>query len=207
MKGNRNFNWFIENDFMHFSVEWLLQLSTVIYIMVVACYVLKEIYVVVKFREFNIPKFCVVAGTLVSWYFGIVYFNGDMAFTLLNVVSHGVPYMALVWLYGEKQYVKKNSGNRFLKMAFSQYGLVLFLGPIFLFAFIEEGLWDFAVWKEHRNVFFNLDLPRLDLSHSVLSLIVPLLTLPQLTHYILDGFIWKIKQDEFKWSGETRTKA
>ncbi|MVT11033.1 hypothetical protein [Chitinophaga tropicalis] len=32
--------------------------------------------------------------------------------------------------------------------------------------------------------------------------VVPLLALPQITHYIMDGFIWKIKQEEFKWSNE-----
>jgi hypothetical protein len=39
-------------------------------------------------------------------------------------------------------------------------------------------------------------------SHQLLSLIVPLLALPQMTHYIPDGFIWKIKQEEFKSCNE-----
>ena len=39
-----------------------------------------------------------------------------------------------------------------------------------------------------------------------LSFIVPLLALPQITHYILDGFIWKIKKEEFRWSGEADIK-
>lgn len=202
MKSDRNFNWFVQNDFVHFSVDWLLQVSTILYVIIVALYVLKDGYLIIRYREFNIPKFCIIAGTLLSWYFGIVYFNGDMAFTLLNVVSHGIPYMALVWLYGEKQYVNKKGGTRFLRMVFSQYGVLIFLALIFLLALIEEGLWDMAVWKEHRNMFFNLNLPAIELDHSVLSIIVPLLTLPQLTHYVLDGFIWKIKQDDFKWSSE-----
>jgi hypothetical protein len=29
---------------------------------------------------------------------------------------------------------------------------------------------------------------------------VPLLSLPQIVHYVLDGFIWKIKKDDFAWS-------
>ena len=35
-----------------------------------------------------------------------------------------------------------------------------------------------------------------------MSLLVPLLTLPQLTHNILDGFIWKIRKDDIKWNNE-----
>ena len=37
-----------------------------------------------------------------------------------------------------------------------------------------------------------------------LAFIVPLLALPQVTHYILDGFIWKIRKDEFKWNNEAK---
>jgi hypothetical protein len=48
-----------------------------------------------KTSYFNIPKNLIIIGTLSSWFFGIVYFNNDLVFTLLNVVSHGIPYMAL----------------------------------------------------------------------------------------------------------------
>jgi hypothetical protein len=53
-------------------------------------------------RTFNVPRNLLLAGTLVSWYVGIVLFNGDLIFTLLNVVSHGIPYLALVWAGGPK---------------------------------------------------------------------------------------------------------
>ncbi|WP_288880196.1 hypothetical protein [Pedobacter panaciterrae] len=33
---------------------------------------------------------------------------------------------------------------------------------------------------------------------SMLTLLVPLLALPQSTHYVLDGFIWKLKSSEEK---------
>lgn len=139
---------------------------------------------------------------MLSWYFGIVYFNGDLAFTLLNVVSHGVPYMALVWLHGRKQYVHAQHGNRFLRRVFGRFGLLLFLCIVFLLAFLEEGLWDIAVWQEHGSVFGTATMPKFHLSNQALSIIVPMLALPQVTHYILDGFIWKVKQDEFRWSNE-----
>ena len=42
---------------------------------------------------------------------GIVYFKGDLTFTLLNVVSHGIPYYALVWAYGNNQQ-KENYSER-----------------------------------------------------------------------------------------------
>ena len=200
LKGPRNFNWFIEEDFVFVNAGWLLTIATIIYFLIVAIFVLKEMYLFFRNRFINLPKLAIITGTLVSWYFGIVYFNGDMAFTLLNVVSHGIPYMALIWLHGEKNYSKNEKTPYFLRIVFMKKGIVIFLGLIFLFAFIEEGLWDITVWNEHRNIFGTNGLIAFDLSDRILSFVVPLLALPQITHYILDGFIWKVRKDEFKWS-------
>jgi hypothetical protein len=204
LKGPRNFNWFTDNDFVYINATSLLWLFTALYFINIAVFAGKEIYLIVKNKTINIPRQTVIIGTLVSWYFGIIYFNGDMAFTILNVVSHGIPYMALVWIYGKKNYKQAEKGNRFLHVVFSRYGIAVFLLLIFLFAFIEEGLWDFLVWKEHSLVFSFNSLPSPDISDKALSFIVPLLALPQITHYILDGYIWKIKEDNFKWNNEAQ---
>jgi hypothetical protein len=203
LSGPRNFSWFMENDFVFFPSASLLQVLTIVYYLILAIYVIKEVWFVITHKTVNIPKIAVIGGTIISWYAGIVYFNGDMAFTLLNVVSHGIPYMALVWLHGRKQHERQSpSGRSLLRLVFSRYGIVLFLLLIFVFAFIEEGLWDITVWQEHATIFGTTRLPSLDLSQELLCLVVPLLALPQITHYVMDGFIWKIRQEEFKWSNE-----
>jgi hypothetical protein len=202
LKGPRNFNWFLENDLLYFSSPVLLQGLTGLYYGVVALYIVRELVSFIRTRFVNIPRLLIITGTLISWYAGIVYYNGDMAFTLLNVVSHGIPYMALVWLFGRKNYVASGKGNRFLRFLFSAKGLFIFIGLLFLFAFVEEGLWDWAVWQEHARVFKMNWLGDIQFSSKALSFIVPLLALPQITHYILDGFIWKIRQQEFRWSNE-----
>jgi hypothetical protein len=204
LSGNRNFNWFTDGDFFIYPLPGVLSVAAILYYFILLAYISKEAYLFVTARYINFPKLLVVIGTAVSWYFGIIYFNGDMAFTLLNVVSHGIPYMALIWLHGRKTYLPIGKGNRFLKRVFSSYGILIFLGLIFLFAFIEEGLWDITLWKEHATVFGTTHLTNISLSKQVLSLVVPLLALPQITHYILDGFIWKIREDEFKWNNEVK---
>lgn len=205
-KGPRNFNWFVNGDFVFMQSAWLLKVATILYFIIVALFAVKEIFLLVKMRYINIPRLAVITGTILSWYFGIVYFNGDMAFTLLNVVSHGIPYMALVWIYGKKNYTQPNRGSQFLRIVFSRYGLVIFLALIFIFAFVEEGLWDIAVWQEHGQVFGTRHITGISLDETLLTLIVPLLALPQITHYILDGFIWKIKKDDFRWNNEIQPK-
>jgi hypothetical protein len=61
------------------------------------------------------------------------------------------------------------------------------------FAYLEESLWDSLVWRENPTLFQAFySLPLLK-SKQFLAIIVPLLSLPQLTHYILDAFIWRLK--------------
>ena len=190
LHGGRNFNWFVENEFLISASRPALSVATALYWMMLAAYVFKEIHYWRHFRSLNIPRIAVITGTLVSWYFGIVYFNGDLAFTLLNVVSHGVPYMALIWIFGQKEAARPGSG-RWLPLFFGRYGVVLFLGLIFLLAWFEEGLWDWTVWKEHHNLFSLFHQFPLTIGKPALALIVPLLAVPQITHYVIDGFIWK----------------
>ena len=126
-------------------------------------------------------------GTYASWYVGIVLFQGDLIFTLLNVVAHGVPYMGLIWIYGEK---KAATG-----FSFSWKGVGIFAGVLLLLAYLEESIWDTFIWRDHPDVFpwsafFE------SLSNSPwLSVLVPFLVLPQVTHYVLDGFIWRFSKD------------
>lgn len=198
LTGPRAFNWFVENDFWYFHSPVLLAISRVVYVAVLVLYALKEAWFSWKNQRFNLPKNLIVAGTILSWYIGIVYFNGDLPFTLLNIVSHGIPYMALIWLYGAKNYQEANRGSRFLQWVFRKKTVLIFLGILFLLAFVEEGLWDWIVWQEHRSVFGSGRFQIPSLNQSWLSLIIPLLTVPQLTHYILDGFIWRIRKGDLK---------
>jgi hypothetical protein len=189
---SRNFNWFVNNDFITGRLDSVKSVSFIVYVIIIAAYISKELFSAFANGRINIPKNIIITGTFVSWYFGIVYFNGDMAFTLLNVVSHGIPYMALVWSGMKK---KDRSQSKPLKRIYAisarWYGLLVFLGSLFLLAYIEEGLWDGFIWHEHLGVFsFFGSLPHIS-NDVLLALLVPLLSLPQSTHYILDGFIWR----------------
>jgi hypothetical protein len=53
---------------------------------------------------------------------------------------------------------------------------------------------DFIVWNENKSIFsFFYDVTPAFIFNAK-AVIVPLLIMPQLTHYILDGFIWKISK-------------
>ncbi len=182
---DRKFNWFVENEFFHFENQKLLNILFWIYIGILMLYAVCTAFISIKNRFFNIPKNSIILGTALSWYFGIVYFNDDLVFTLLNVVSHGIPYMALVYFREVESKVDNGSGVfGFLK----NYNAVFIYGLILLIiAFSEEFLWEFFVWNE------NISVSNLDFSGWQFVL-VPLLSVPQFTHYLLDGFIWKSKK-------------
>ena len=200
LEGARDFHWFLQGDFLLTPYPALLPLLNVLYCTILLAYILKEVLFSLQKKSFNVARNLLIAGTFISWYLGIVYFNGDLIFTLFNVVSHGVPYLALVWIYGRKKQAHAAAAPdklfRIEKIAFSTAGIILFLLLVFVLAYLEEGLWDGLVWRERAGFFVVFEsLPALT-DKTLLSLIVPLLAVPQITHYILDGFIWRLRKDK-----------
>jgi hypothetical protein len=193
LNSGRNFNWFVEGDFFTFKNDLLLRYSAMMYVFIIAVYSIKEFLLAISKKWVNIPRNMIIIGTFLSWYFGIVYFNGDIAFTTLNVISHGIPYMALIWFFERKKAGDNALKHKIIDLCFGKFGIFYFLLILILFAYLEEGLWDGLVWKEHQSAFkpFSI-LPQITNS-KLLSLLIPLLALPQATHYVLDGFIWKVK--------------
>lgn len=178
----RNFNWFVSNEFFRFENKEVLTYLSWIYAAVILLYVIRTLNKLIKERYFNVPKNAIIIGTILSWYFGIVYFNNDLIFTLLNVISHGVPYIALIYL---NEIEKKTAKELGILQNLKHYtGLLIFIALLLLIAFTEEYLWEITVWNEY---FYISDF---DFS-GWQFLLVPLLTVPQFTHYLLDGFIWK----------------
>jgi hypothetical protein len=131
---------------------------------------------------FPLGKSLIVATTALTWYLGIVTFNSDWAFTLLNVLPHGIPYMVLVWRRSNLEADKRGAAGALLNA-----GPFVFAALLVAVAFGEEWLWDLGIWHDHPALFGA----GWDLTHMAEAFVVPLLALPQATHYLLDGFIWK----------------
>ncbi len=200
----RNFDWFIEGDFIPLNLPGLSAAAGAVYIIVLGAYILKEIFVWKNSGAFNIPKNILLFGTAFSWFVGIVAFNNDLAFTATNVIAHGIPYMALIWAYGRNQAALQGEQNGswispWIGRIFSWRAVLLYIAALFLLAFLEEGIWDGFVWREHSGIFgFSSMLPVVQ-SPQTLAWLIPLLALPQATHYVLDAFIWRLKLSDANW--------
>ncbi len=190
----RNFSWFVEDDFLALPMPEIAQAGFGIYLFFIASYLVKEAWMAIKLRRINLPKNLILLGTGISWYSGIVLHNGDLAFTATNVIAHGLPYMAMVWMYGrKKQAIHPHipAPNIWMKIGFRAAFVPVFLGLLLALAYLEEGLWDGLVWRDHGSLFPWANWLPYVTDRATLAVIVPLLSLPQVTHYIVDGFIWK----------------
>lgn len=199
----RTFQWFMEGDFITVSYPWLHALALFAYVAIGVAYLVKEIWLWRAQGAFNGPRNLLLIGTALSWGVGIVVFNNDLAFTATNVIAHGIPYLALIWIFGRNQSRVDQQKTYFGKIAlarfFSLSWLPVFFGLLLLFAYIEEGLWDALIWIEHRDVFHMFSFLPSITTHETLAWLVPLLALPQITHYALDAFIWRLKSSDTPW--------
>ena len=178
----RNFSWFVPGDFVSAAPQ-LLTLATPLYWGLMIAYATKSLYGWLRHRRGNPGKDMIVSTTAICWYVGIVAINSDYAFTLTNVIIHGVPYFALIYWYGRTRATKPDAGAALALLRTGPWALIAIT---WLLAYGEELLWDGLVWHE-RPWLFGLEL---HVEHA-LPIVVPLLAVPQATHYILDGFVWR----------------
>lgn len=150
-----------------------------------------------KRAGFPFGKTLWIMGTWFNWYLGIVYFDSDLVFTITNVVAHGIPYYGLIGLYGSRKLEVRGYGQRapILPKAPTARAMlwVSFLIPILMLAFGEEYFWNAMVYRDYHIVFADfLPFPKDVVTHPWWKAVwIALLSLPQVVHYVLDGFIWK----------------
>lgn len=177
----RDFAWMRQGDFATGVPPWVATLAGYVYLALIGAYVARAVVT----RPVLWGKHLVVATTAACWYAGIVASNGDYTFTMTNVFIHGVPYLALVYVYARNAAREPASatgpGARLLRR-----GLPVFVATLWAVAYVEELIWDRAVWHERAGLFgegWDLD--------AAAPVLVPLLAMPQLAHYVLDAFLWR----------------
>ena len=207
----RRFHWFVPQDFFLTAPGWLASVFHVAWLGIGALWLLRQGQrVIVEWngeRPLPATKLLVMGSTWLSWYVGIVCFNSDYAFSLCNVLPHGMPYFVLLYRYrqsvlreqqarpatessvGAAPTAVTGSAPPARPFRFSIAAWLLFLLPLFAIAFVEEGLWDRLVWHDHPQFF---PLPEVHPPSWLLVLLVPLLALPQSAHYLLDAWIWRV---------------
>ena len=157
-----------------------------VYVLALTAYFAKSVYLYFTTGFLNIGKDIVVATTAICWYVGIVVFNSDYAFTVTNVIIHGVPYFASdLCLCAD---AARDRPGGFIERC-RQIGW--FFSRRSGRSLILKSYSGTAAFGTSSNGF----LAAIGTGRNLKMYLVPLLALPQLTHYVLDGFIWRRKNN------------
>lgn len=181
------FSWFMVGDFVH-RPEWfraILPAAEACWAAALIAFAFRQLQLLFATNTIHVGKVVVVLVTAASWYIGIVASNSDYDFTVTNVLVHGIPYLALLWMYAGKHAETRPLG---WTAQLVSGGVAGFCGVFLILAFIEELAWDRLVWHERGWLFGTSDGP---LGEIMLMFVVPLLALPQALHYVLDGMLWR----------------
>jgi len=182
----RPFTWFTDSDFIPGLPAWAAWGSLPLALGVVLAHIQRRI----ASRRWSPGRDLWLLTTALVWGVGILGVGGDAAFTLPNVVHHGVPYVALIWWTGRRLHA---SGHRvpLSGRLHTPRTLLLFILPLLVLAGLEEWAWDRLMWFDHPELFGDWG-PEDELVGVARALVLATLSLPQVTHYALDGLIWKM---------------
>lgn len=189
-----DFAWFVKGDFIDLgaTAATLLPAARAAWLVLLVAFALRQLQLLLTERVLHLGKIVVVATTALVWWLGIVATNSDFEFTVTNVVIHGAPYFVLLWSYARERRAESPDS---LGSHIVAGGVGAFAGVLVLFAFAEEMLWDRLIWHDRPWLF---DSTGSELGPIAAALLVPLLALPQATHYALDAVLWR--------RGDTRTR-
>ena len=183
----RPFWWFVPDDFIALpAVVGDLALGAMW--VVLAAWACAQVVRFAQRRGVFAGRVMLIVATFIAWFGGIVLAQDDLSFTAMNVALHGVPYFVLLYRYAKNRSAEGSYGAATVM----KLGVAGFLGILFVFALLEELLWDRLVWHEHGALFGQSPAEPVA---AFLPFLIPLLALPQATHYVLDAFIGKPKED------------
>ncbi len=134
----------------------------------------------------SVPKMVWVIASWVSWWLGVRVATNFIVATAFINLFHGIPYTALVWWRCSRA---PQGRAPFIRRWMERSSIGAFYLVLLGFALLEEGLWERFVWHTY--------LPGMNIDVEVLGAIavsvwVALLSLPQITHYVLDGVLWRM---------------
>jgi hypothetical protein len=174
--------WLHPGDFPQLFSPWVGEITHVFYWVVVLSYSIREGLKWKKGRGFNLAKQIIILSHAIAWYVPMVLY-AHLGFYLigvtLQILNHGIPYILLCIKYGK---IRWAGTSTFHAKLFELKGI---LSSYFIFVLIAL----LAVFSE------SFTEEKAGLSLILRSVLIGLLLSPQLTHFFLDGFIWKPSHD------------
>lgn len=183
-----SFEWFEAGEFALIAdILPTMPYIWIVYFLAILLYTIFQLVLSFSWHQSNPLKYFYLLGTALVWYFGIVFYNSAIIFWFGNMLVHGMNYYGII--IGSTLKEKEKYPPLFQKSIFKY--IYLFLpASLILFALIEEYSWDQFLWQSRSSIFWEYFYNSI-ISPLGISLVVAWLWSIQLTHYILDRYIWK----------------
>ncbi len=142
-------------------------------------------------RELNIGKTLWMVLSWISWWVGISLADHPLISAAFLNLFHGIPFIALVWYRCNRKWQGRScEGSRLVAWLSQRRNWAYFVLLIIGVAAFEEALWDGMVWRVYLPGLVGAESSALQAS--AMSFWVALLSVPQIVHYYLDAWIWKL---------------
>lgn len=188
--GEKNINWFIDGEYI-FLANFLTNTSLywIVTFAIILIYILAQILFIFAGARINLLKYIYILGTAFIWYAGMVFYDNMIIFGVGNMLLHGINYYGIVTAstFSNREKLPKIL-KKFSRSLVSVFMMVAFF--LISFAFIETFLFEKLIWQEQISIFGDFGFFTIE-NKTLLIAIFSLLGSIQLTHYILDRYIWK----------------
>jgi hypothetical protein len=152
----------------------------------VIAYFIREVGKFRKYGQLNIAKYIVVSTTFIHWYLGLVATHYLFLFVAMTYFYHSIPYIALVYKYSARE-TGSLTQLRWTKI-FGPLKWVPFVLVFFLGSYIEYNGWFQVIPEAFAHIFV---VPLFTMSEATQNIFIGFMWVPLVTHYVIDGFIWK----------------
>ena len=162
------FGWFTDYDLVRILPMNWAKIAEVLYWIITISYFLYHLLQ----NSFLSKRFIIWITTWFSWSLGFYWFD-DMRIVSLVLIAftHGFPYLILLYSFHNRSTIFQNL-NQYKPIFYYGFLLLVSLPRYFLYIKVVDG----TLFTETSLIF-----------------LVPLLTLPDIVHYIFDTYLWKVK--------------
>lgn len=188
---SRHFDWFNAGEQFLIRIPSSLKPTIIIvYSSIITLYTARQIQRFKHDSSFNTGKNLLLLLITTRWAIGSLLDHPLVSLAFINVF-HGLPYMILLFTTCQRKWTQQKPIHWTEKLSqylTLQHNAALYFSVFVLIACLEETLWDGLVWRVYLPQIISI--PKLP--HKAIAITTALLAFPQLLHYILDAFIWKL---------------
>eukprot|EP00736_Rhodelphis_marinus_P012609 Rmarinus@m.15562 len=198
----KRFSWFDNGEEVLLRLPmWTRPCIIGAYVLVAMVYIGRQFILFQRHGRVNPGKIVIMVLAWLTWALGGFIDHFVLSLAFLNLF-HGVPFIFIVWFVANQTLGDGTKNTKKIQDSFFRRGVrwmtrrgnwMYYYLFLLCLAFVEELLWDALIWQlylPNLSMFSSVEWPQLVGWQR--SFITAILALPQILHYYLDAFIWKM---------------